>query len=138
MQMRTTGNGLNSRVIETWINETLKDAEHLDIPGVIVKPAQKLPMNRYLIDRLQLHSAGIPIESIDRLYRGLFVYSIGFYEMVLKTVSHSKNKYTILSSIWKVFQILLEYCCKSNYQMMVAKISTEHKTELDRIEDEFT
>lgn len=103
MRMKSSGNILNSRVVETWINETLKDAEHLDIPGVIVKPAQKLPMNRYLIDRLQLHSAGIPIEMIDRLYRGLFVYSIGFYEMVLKCVTHAKNKYTILSSLWKVF-----------------------------------
>lgn len=52
MHMKHTGTILNSRVIETWINETLKDAEHLDIPGVIVKPAQKMPMNRYLIDRL--------------------------------------------------------------------------------------
>mmetsp|Transcript_5036 Transcript_5036/g.6172 ORF Transcript_5036/g.6172 Transcript_5036/m.6172 type:complete len:103 (-) Transcript_5036:1460-1768(-) len=41
MQMRNTGNVLNARVIETWINETLADAEHLDIPGVILKPTQK-------------------------------------------------------------------------------------------------
>ena len=39
MQMRNTGNVLNARVIETWINETLADAEHLDIPGVILKPS---------------------------------------------------------------------------------------------------
>jgi len=36
--MKNTGQSLNTRVIETWINETLKDAEHLEIPGVIVKP----------------------------------------------------------------------------------------------------
>ena len=41
MSMRNTGNVLNARVIETWINETLSDAEHLDIPGVILKPSQK-------------------------------------------------------------------------------------------------
>jgi hypothetical protein len=138
MQMKNTGAILNSRVIETRINETLKDAEHLDIPGVIVKPAQKLPMNRYSIDRLQLHTAGTPIEMIERLYSGLFVYSIGFYEMVLKCVPHAKNKYTNLSSHWKVFQILLECCCKSNYQMMVAKISTEHKSQLQTTSRPFT
>lgn len=77
------------------------------------------------------------MDDIERIYRSLFVYSIGFYEMILKCVSHAKNKYSILSSLWKVFQILLEYCCKSNYQMMVAKISTEHKAEIDRLEDEF-
>lgn len=47
---------LNSSVIEAWINETLKDAEHLEIPGIIVKPVHKQPMNRYKIDRLFLHS----------------------------------------------------------------------------------
>ena len=52
---------------------------------------------------------------IDRIYRGLFVYSIGFYEMLNKSLSHAKNRYTLLSAIWKVYSILLEYCCKSNY-----------------------
>ena len=39
MTMRNTGNVLNARVIETWMNETLADAEHLDIPGVVLKPS---------------------------------------------------------------------------------------------------
>ena len=38
MQCKGNGKILNSNVVETWINETLKDAEHLDIPGVVVKP----------------------------------------------------------------------------------------------------
>ena len=28
---------MSPKVLETWINETLADAEHLDIPGVILK-----------------------------------------------------------------------------------------------------
>ena len=28
---------ISAKVLETWINETLQDAEHLDIPGVILK-----------------------------------------------------------------------------------------------------
>jgi gas vesicle protein len=135
--MKNSGASLNQRIIEAWINETLKDAEHLDIPGVILKPVHKQPMNRYQIDRLFLHSSGISIESIDRIFRGLFVYSIGFYEMILRCVQHAKNKYSIMSSLWKVFQILLEYCCKSNYQMLIAKISNEHKSHVDHLEEEF-
>lgn len=57
--------------------------------------------------------------------------------MILKCVTHAKNKYSILSSLWKVFQILLEYCCKSNYQMMIAKISTEHSQQIEKLEDQF-
>ena len=42
---------VSSRALETWINETLTDAYHLEIPGVIVKPEHKLPIFRYGIDR---------------------------------------------------------------------------------------
>lgn len=106
---------LNPKVIESWINETLKDAEHLDIPGVVVKPEHKNPISRYGLDRLSLTNAGITNEQVDRVYRGLFVYSIGFYEMLQRSLEHAGNKYILLSSMWRVFAILLEYCCKSNY-----------------------
>lgn len=42
---------MSSKVIENWIDETLQDAEHLDIPGVILTHENKLPINRYGIDR---------------------------------------------------------------------------------------
>ena len=51
---------LNPKVIEAWINDTLVDAEHLDIPGVVLKPDHKNPISRYGIDRLSLTNAGIP------------------------------------------------------------------------------
>jgi len=101
--MKNSNNMLNSSVLEAWINETLKDAEHLEIPGIILKPVHKSPMSRYKIDKLWLHSQGVPIEEIERIYRSLFVYSIGFYEMILKCVAHAQHKYSILSSLWKVF-----------------------------------
>jgi len=113
--------------MEAWINETLRDAENFEIPGIIMKPVHKTPINRYKIDKLWLHSQGMDPVDIERIYRSLFVYSLGFYDMIFKCVQHAKNKYSILSSLWKVFQILLEYCCKSNYQMMIVKLGTEHK-----------
>ena len=45
---------LNTRVIESWINSTLSDAEYLDIPGCLLKPERKLPLTRYGIDRANL------------------------------------------------------------------------------------
>ena len=50
---------MSPKVIETWIDETLQDAEHLDIPGVILKPEHQKPSTRYGIDRLVLVNAGI-------------------------------------------------------------------------------
>ena len=51
---------MSSQVLETWINETLTDADHLDIPGVILKPEHKLPIERYGISKRELTTAGIP------------------------------------------------------------------------------
>ena len=75
---------MSPKVLETWINETLQDAEHLDIPGVIIKPEHKAPISRYGIDRIAFQQAGIPLDLIDRVYRALFVYPVGFYELIKK------------------------------------------------------
>lgn len=141
---------LHPKIIETWINETLIDAQHLDIPGVVIKPEHKNPTSRYNIDRLtltvsnisylvnlEIQNAGVHNEQVDRIYSALFVYSVGFYEMLQRTLNHAENKYIILSKLWKVFAILLEYCCKSNYQMLISKISKEHREELEKLETQF-
>ena len=80
------GAKLNAKALETWLNETLADAEHLNIPGVILKPEHKNPVSRYGIDRLTLTNAGIPNATVDRVFRCLFVYSVGFYEMIKKLI----------------------------------------------------
>ena len=127
---------MNPKVLETWVNETLQDAEHLDIPGVVLKPEHKNPISRYGIDRLNLTNAGIPNDLVDRIFRALFVYSVGFYELIKKCLQHCEKKYSIITNIWKVFSILLEYCCKTDYRMLIAEISKEHKLELERVERE--
>lgn len=46
---------MNPKVLETWVNETLQDADHLDIPGIAVKSDMKKPIVRYGIDRSALN-----------------------------------------------------------------------------------
>ena len=128
---------MSPKVLETWINETLGDAEHLDIPGVILKPEHKNPISRYGIDRITFSNNGIPSELVDRVYRALFVYSVGFYELIRKCLDHTDKKYTIITNVWKVFAILLEYCCRTDYRMLISEISKEHKTELDKLDMEY-
>jgi hypothetical protein len=128
---------MSPKVLETWINETLQDAEHLDIPGVIVKPEHKNPISRYGIDRMAFSSFGIPTELVDRVYRALFVYSVGFHELIKKCLMHCEKKYTLITNIWKVFAVLLEYCCRSDYRMLISEISSEHKKELDKMDADY-
>ena len=37
----------------------------------------------------------------------------------------------MITNIWKVFAILLEYCCRTDYRMLISEISKEHKVELE-------
>ena len=125
---------MTSRVLETWLNDTLSEAEHLDIPGVILIPEHKEPIARYSIDRVTFGALGIPGEFVDRVYRALFVYSVGFYELIRKILDHAEGKYSLITSVWKVFSILLEYCCRTDYRMLFSEIQKENKKEIDAMD----
>jgi hypothetical protein len=125
---------MSSKVLETWINETLQDAEHLDIPGVLLKPEHKNPISRYGVDRLCLTQAGIPGDMVDRIYRALFVYSVGFYELLKKCLEHTQQKYSVIIALWKVFSILLEYSCRTDYRMLISQISNEFEEKIELME----
>jgi len=91
----------------------------MDIPGVILKPEMKDPITRYGIDRPTLLKENIPPEMVDRIYRALFVYSVGFYELLKRCLEHTNQNYAIITNLWKVFSVLLEYCCHSDYKMLI-------------------
>lgn len=58
-KLLTNSKNIPSKVLESWINQTLQDAEHLDIPHVILKPENIVPLTRYGIDRPRLSAAGV-------------------------------------------------------------------------------
>ena len=84
-------------VMETWINETLREAEYFDIRGSIKRhqgtsdKIQNICME-YGIDRLTLNNTGISNESVDKLYRALFTTTIGFYSQ-LKEILDQQSDY---------------------------------------------
>jgi hypothetical protein len=77
-------------------------------------------------------------EEIDRLFRALFVYSIGFFQLISRTLEHNEEKYPILAGVWKVFAILLEYCCQLDYKLTITTLNIENRDEIDRIEAHWT
>ena len=121
----TSSNNISSKVIENWINATLTDAEHLDIPSVILKPKNKVPLTRYGIDRISLTAAGISAGLVDRIYRSLFVYSVGFFELLKQQMSNcsEENSLTLLMNLWKAYGVLLEYSCKTEYRLLISRVT---------------
>ena len=122
---------MHIKAIEKWISSTLDDAAYLDIPSSILKPENLDPLQWYKIDRLTLGRNGIEATSINRLYRSLFVYSTGFNELIREIFTHSDSAYSSVTNIWRVFSILLEYSCQSDYEMIIGSLDKTIKDEIE-------
>jgi hypothetical protein len=94
-------------------------------------------LQRYGIDRQTLSSAGVKHEDVDRLYKSLFVHSVGFFELLRNLLNKKEKQFAILTAVWKVYQVLLEYCCKTDYRILLAEISERHEGELRDIEAKY-
>jgi hypothetical protein len=128
---------LNPRILEAWINNTISDAEQIELPDELVSAETRQPLIRFGVDRQSLISAGVPSNEVDRVFRALFVYSIGFYQLINKAMEHCAKKNVLVAGIWKVYSILLEYCCYKDYQMVVKTLVLEREQEVARVEEEF-
>lgn len=128
---------INSRILEAWINNTISDAEHLEIPGALAKNEYQQPLSRYGVDRHSLAQAGVSNQDVNRIYKALFVYSLGFYQLINKTMDHIDGKYSYIAGVWKVFSILLEYCCKVDYTMMITAVQEEKRVALEQCEAQY-
>ncbi len=45
----------------------------------------------------------------------------------------SSSKYTYQMRIWKVYMVLLEYACKTDYKLITSQMEKEHQTEVSEL-----
>lgn len=108
----------------------------MKIPKPLLKEKKSI-VNQYGIDRLSLNSAGIPEETIDRVYRCLFVYSTGFHQLLTKLMKHTEGKYRVIKNIWKTFAVLLEYWWKTDYDSLLKDIEKDYQEQQEETEHKF-
>lgn len=144
--------GFNSQYMESWINEKLRQAQVMKDPSIVhlLEDNQK-PLTRYDIDKNSMIKLGLSVQQIDNIYRALYVNTNGFFQMLsdqtknivdvqsrnieairkvaeITDNSTTKNsnidgkKQYILSNIWRVYQILLEYVCRTEYKMITQQL----------------
>ena len=83
------------------------------------------------LDRKSLRKAGLSNETIERVYRALFVYSFGFHEMLDEVSNNCANNIQggsgkIVLKIWEVFNALLEKCEGDGYKTMIASLQHDY------------
>jgi hypothetical protein len=63
------------------------------------------------------------------------VYSLGFYQLIKEPLKRSSKKKSIYFAIWKVYSILLQYVCKTEYQTVVFQLTMAYQKELIKSEE---
>ncbi|KAL4477522.1 hypothetical protein ABPG74_002672 [Tetrahymena malaccensis] len=135
--------GVNIKVVEMWINDTICEAESEVQPNQTKQNSpqkkqndQKEILKNFGLDRKSLQNKGVSKENIDRIYRSLFVYSFGFYEMIQDIFAHIQDSAQTIASVWKIYGILLEYCSRTDFVNTVTQLEKEKTAIVDNLEEQ--
>ncbi|CAD8150430.1 unnamed protein product [Paramecium pentaurelia] len=117
---------LDQNGIERWINDILRET---------CLNEKQNSLNKLGLDKNTLKvSAGVKDEDVSRLYRSMFVYTVGFYEMLHEILRNLQ----LTASIWKVFGILLEYVAKGDFQFTINQIQQETQQKIEELNETLT
>lgn len=102
--------------VENWLNNIIQEYCHDEYFDTSLQSAA---LKKYYIDSNSLMSNGVDPADVNRIYNSLFVYSIGFNNLI-KDISRGNRE--LVKNIWKVYSLLLEYCAAGNYETLVGEI----------------
>ena len=126
---------VNPKKIELWIGAALKESLKKGYIAQKLNDPKTSLLKVFGIDRQTLENSELEQDDINRLYRALYVYSLGFYELTKEALARSQNQKDILPSIWKVYSVLLQYVCKTEYSTVVAQLTKAYQLDVIRLDE---
>ncbi|RHY34151.1 hypothetical protein DYB32_002477 [Aphanomyces invadans] len=100
--------------------------EYSDVTQVnVISSTEKTPLQGAGIDSTSLLRLGMPKPMVERIYRGLFVYTSGFHTLIHDLGRHcpAYAESHIAANIWLAFLHLLEKCEDGRYEMAMLKFN---------------
>ena len=90
------------------------------------------------LDRNTIYSHGVPPQSVDRLYRSLYVLTKGYYD-TLHTIFREvgEYKYILMARAWKVYETLLQHCCVTDFKTMAEKMIEDKERAIAEVKKEY-
>ena len=74
---------------------------------------------------------------IHRLYKGLYIYTVGFFHLISLCTLNSSNKNNTIISIWKVFSIILDHVCQTDNRNIIGTMQREYQNTLNLISTDY-
>ena len=119
--------GMNGAYLENWLNTVIELSPDFKVDEATNKEFAK-PLNRFFLSKMQLLDLGLDTGEIERLFKALFVHSMGFIQMIQEiggNLDAGKRQF-LQNNVWRVFCMLLEYCQPVDYSMMVKRYQKEY------------
>ena len=131
---------MNAKQTEEWLNESLKMlSENETISALVPMKPSQLPLQVLNVDRLTLEKFGMRTESIDRIYKSLYVNSVGFFDTLRWSTAtvEANKKHTVMGRFWKTYQYLMQYCCPTDFKMVSEKLMEDQMAAVEKVKAEF-
>ncbi|GLC48337.1 hypothetical protein PLESTB_000085100 [Pleodorina starrii] len=87
-----------------------------------VDPSALKGLATYGLTRVELLGAGLSNEAIDRLYRCMYVYTVGFFDVMQDLLAHNEFRAEILSNVWKGFLTIAESALQVSFRSDFLKL----------------
>jgi hypothetical protein len=77
--------------------------------------------------RRLLLDTGLPKALIDRVYIGLFVYTIGFHQLIFNMIKHAPQAVVLIGQVWRTYIALIECSDPPLYQFVLDCVEKENQ-----------
>lgn len=131
--IQTDETQVDPKHIELWIGHALRESLKKGYVDIAEVDSKTNILKVFGVDRETLKANDV--KNINRLYRALYVYSVGFYQLIKEPLEGCKNKNATATALWKVYSVLLQYVCKTQYSMVVANLTKAYRQDVTRLED---
>lgn len=102
-------------LLEMWVNQVLDPGS--GDPTGRTEPSKRdvsalKGLAAFGLTRTELQGAGLSSEAVDRVYRSLYVYTVGFFDVMQEILEHSEFRLEVLSNVWRGFLFISEAALK--------------------------
>jgi hypothetical protein len=98
-------------------------------PQAAGSSSYRSPLDRAGLGSSLLRESGLPDALIQRIYLGLFVYSLGVYQLIAQATRHSPQAEPITVRLWSAYQYLLETAQPLVYEQAIDSLRAENARE---------
>jgi hypothetical protein len=92
-------------LIEQWLQDMLAVRASMASGDSLTR---KQGLGHFGLQRGDLQEQGLSSDVVDRLYQAMYVYSVGFSDMLLDTVKHARSRQTVWLRLWSAYSLLVE------------------------------